>query len=210
MSAFRVGVLVSGSGTNLQAILDTVHGTEDIEVVCVASNKPDAFALERARRAGVETGVFQAADYADRPARDAAMADWLDGRGVQLLVLAGFMEVLDVSFVRHFAGRMINVHPSLLPAFPGIRAIEQAVEHGVRVTGVTVHFVDEGVDTGPIILQEPLELPYAADIAEVEHRVHEIEHRLLPEAVRLIARGAVAIDPDNPRRVLIDGDIHQR
>lgn len=204
----RVGVLVSGSGTNLQAILDTVHGREGVEVVCVGSNKADAFGLERARQAGVETGVFPAADYAERPERDAAMADWLEGHGVELLVLAGFMEVLDRAFVRRFAGRMINVHPSLLPAFAGIRAIEQAVEYGVRVTGVTVHFVDEGVDTGPIILQEAVALPYAADIAAVETLMHEIEHRLLPQAVRLIARGAVRIDPENPRRVLIDGDLH--
>lgn len=204
----RVGVLVSGAGTNLQAVLDTVHGREGIEVVCVASNKAQARGLERAREAGVETGVFAAADYPDRAARDAAMADWLDQRGVGLLVLAGFMEVLDVAFVRRFAGRMINVHPALLPAFPGIRAIEQAMDYGVRVTGVTVHFVDEGVDTGPIILQEAMELPYAADIAAVETRLHEIEHRLLPQAIRLIARGAVRLDPGNPRRVLIDGDQH--
>ena len=204
----RVGVLVSGAGTNLQAVLDSAHGREGIEVVCVASNKAEARGLERARQAGVETGVFAAADYEDRAARDAAMADWLDQHGVGLLVLAGFMEVLDVAFVRRFAGRMINVHPSLLPAFPGIRAIEQAMDYGVRVTGVTVHFVDEGVDSGPIVLQEAMDLPYAADIAAVETRLHEIEHRLLPQAIRLIARGAVRLDPDNPRRVLIDGDQH--
>lgn len=207
-SGLRVGVLVSGAGTNLQAVLDTVHGREGIEVVCVASNREDARGLERARAAGVESGVFARADYEDRASRDAAMAGWLEERGIRLLVLAGFMEVLDVAFVRRFAGRMINVHPSLLPAFPGLRAIEQAIEHGVRVTGVTVHFVDEGVDTGPIILQEAMELPYAADIAAVETRLHEIEHRLLPQAIRLIAHGAVRTDPDNPRRVLIDGDQH--
>jgi phosphoribosylglycinamide formyltransferase-1 len=132
------------------------------------------------------------------------MGDWLEEHEIGLLVLAGFMEVLDASFVRRFGGRMINVHPSLLPAFQGVRAVERALEYGVRVTGVTVHFVDEGVDTGPIILQEPLELPYAADISGVQTRLHEIEHRLLPKAIRLIARGAVRMDPDNPRRVLID------
>ncbi len=204
----RVGVLVSGAGTNLQAVLDSVHGREGIEVVCVASNKAKARGLERARQAGVDTGVFAAAEYGDRAARDAAMADWLDQHEVGLLVLAGFMELLDVAFVRRFAGRMINVHPSLLPAFPGIRPIKEAMDYGVRVTGVTVHFVDEGVDTGPIVLQEAMELPYAADIAAVETRLHEIEHRLLPQAIRLIARGAVRIDPHNPRRVLIDGNVH--
>lgn len=204
MSQLRIGVLVSGTGTNLQAILDTVHGTDGIEVVCVGSNRADALGLQRARDAGVETGVFAGADYASRAERDAAMGDWLEEHEIGLLVLAGFMEVLDASFVRRFAGRMINVHPSLLPAFQGVRAIERALEYGVRVTGVTVHFVDEGVDTGPIILQEPLELPYAADISGVQTRLHEIEHRLLPKAIRLIARGAVRMDPDNPRCVLID------
>ena len=207
-AGLRVGVLVSGAGTNLQAVLDSAHGRDGVEVVCVASNKAEARGLERARAAGVPTEVFAAVDYADRAARDAAMGDWLEQHGVGLLVLAGFMEVLDAAFVRRFAGRMINVHPSLLPAFPGIRAIEQAMAYGVRVTGVTVHFVDEGVDTGPIILQEATELPYAADIAAVETRLHEIEHRLLPQAIRLIARGAVRIDPANPRRVLIDGNVH--
>lgn len=204
MTSFRVGVLVSGAGTNLQAILDTVHGTGGIEVVCVASNRAEALGLERAREAGVHTAVFPAGDYGSRPERDAAMGDWLEERDVDLVVLAGFMEVLDAAFVRRFAGRMINVHPSLLPAFQGARAVEQALEYGVRVTGVTVHFVDEGVDTGPIILQEPLALPYAADISGVETSLHEIEHRLLPQAIRLIARGAVRMDPHNPRRVLID------
>lgn len=204
MTSFRVGVLVSGAGTNLQAILDTVHGAGGIEVVCVASNRAEALGLERAREAGVHTAVFPAGDYGSRPERDAAMGDWLEERDVDLVVLAGFMEVLDAAFVRRFAGRMINVHPSLLPAFQGARAVEQALEYGVRVTGVTVHFVDEGVDTGPIILQEPLALPYAADISGVETSLHEIEHRLLPQAIRLIARGAVRMDPHNPRRVLID------
>jgi phosphoribosylglycinamide formyltransferase-1 len=117
------------------------------------------------------------------------------------------MELLGAGFCTRFGGRMVNVHPSLLPAFPGVRPIEQAVEYGVRVMGVTVHFVDEGVDSGPIILQEAFDpVPYARDIAAVERRVHEIEHRLLPEAVRLIASGRVHIDPDTPRHVRIDGD----
>jgi phosphoribosylglycinamide formyltransferase-1 len=126
---------------------------------------------------------------------------------VGLVVLAGFMELLGSGFVRRFSGRIVNVHPSLLPAFPGVRSIEQALEYGVRVMGVTVHFVDEGVDSGPIILQEAFDpVPYARDIAAVERRVHEIEHRLLPEAVRLIAAGRVHIDPDRPRHVRIDSE----
>jgi phosphoribosylglycinamide formyltransferase 1 len=202
--AFGVAVLISGEGTNLQAILDTVHGREGIEVVCVASSQPQAGGLERAGAAGVETAVFEISSYPDRPARDRALGDWLERQGVDLIVLAGFMELLGSEFIRRFEGRIVNVHPSLLPAFPGVRAIEQALEHGVKVMGVTVHFVDEGVDNGPIILQEAFELAYPSDIAEIEERAHTIEHRLLPRAVRLIAAGAVRLDPDNRRLVRIE------
>jgi phosphoribosylglycinamide formyltransferase-1 len=202
--SFDIAVLVSGEGSNLQALLDAVHGREGIEIVAVAASRPEARALTRAERAGVETGVFALADYEGRAQRDAALADWLDERGPDLLVLAGFMEVLTPEFIRRFAGRMINVHPALLPAFPGVRAIEQALAYGVKVGGVTIHFVDEGVDTGPVLLQEAFDLPYHRDIAEIEERVHQIEHRLLPRAVRLIAQGRVKVDPDNPRLVHVD------
>jgi phosphoribosylglycinamide formyltransferase 1 len=200
---FRIAVLVSGSGTNLQALIDTVHGA-DVEIACVAASRPDARGLERAARAGIQTEVFAQETYGAREARDATMADWLEQRDVQLVVLAGWMELLGSAFVRRFAGRIINVHPSLLPAFPGLRSIEQAVRYGVKATGVTVHFVDEGVDSGAIVLQEALELSYPAAIADIEERVHGVEHRLLPRAVRLIAEGRVRLDPVNPRVVLID------
>jgi phosphoribosylglycinamide formyltransferase 1 len=200
---FRIAVLVSGSGTNLQALIDTVHGA-DIEIACVSASRPDAPALERARRAGVETDVFAEETYGGRDARDAAMADWLEQRDVQLVVLAGWMELLGPAFVRRFAGRIINVHPSLLPAFPGLHSIEKAIRYGVKATGVTVHFVDEGVDSGAIVLQEALGLSYPAAIADIEERVHAVEHRLLPRAVRLIAEGRVRLDAENPRVVLID------
>jgi phosphoribosylglycinamide formyltransferase 1 len=203
--SFRVAVLVSGEGSNLQAILDKVHGREGVEVVCVGSNRASARGLERARAVGVETGVFEAAEHGgDRAARDRALADWLDSHELDLLVLAGFMEILSPEFIRRFQGRIINVHPSLLPAFRGIRAIEQALEHGVRVAGVTVHFVDEGVDSGPIILQQAFELPYSAELEATEESVHAIEHELLPRAIRLLASGAVRVDPDDPRRVSIE------
>jgi phosphoribosylglycinamide formyltransferase-1 len=204
--SLRVGVLVSGEGSNLQAILDSVHGREGIEVVGVASTRAEARGLERARRAGVEAEVFAAPDRDDRPARDAALAAWLDERGVELVVLAGWMQILGGEFNRHFAGRMINVHPSLLPAFPGLRPIEQAIDYGVKVMGVTVHFVEEDVDAGPIILQEAFDVfPYSGDIAAIERRVHEIEHRLLPRAVSLIAAGRVRVDPASPRHVIVEG-----
>ncbi len=209
-AGLRVAVLVSGEGTNLQAILDSVHGREGIEVVGVASSRPGPRALERARAAGVETAVFAAGDHHDRSARDAALERWLVERDVGLVVLAGFMELLSPPFCERFKQRIINVHPALLPAFRGLRAIERAVEQGVKVTGVTVHFVDEGVDSGPIILQRAIELAYPAAIEEIERRIHEIEHELLPEAIRLIARGAVRVDPSSPRRVLIEDSTDAR
>ena len=200
MSApFRVGVLASGSGTNLQVLLDA----SDIDVVAVASDKPEAGALERARAAGVETAVFPRADFADRAARDAAIADWLDERGVGLVVSAGYMQLLSPEFLARFEQRVINVHPALLPAFPGLDPISEALDYGAKVTGVTVHFIDEGVDTGPIILQRALEVGDAADRTTLHDRLRPLEHELLPEAVRLIAAGRVEFDPANPRRVLI-------
>ena len=204
--AFRVAVLVSGTGTNLQAILDEVHGREGIEVVGVGSSSPDARGLERAHQAGVQSEVFELGVYAERDERDRALAEWLDAREVDLVALAGFMELLGSDFIRRFRGRIINVHPSLLPAFPGVHAIEQALAHGVKLIGVTVHFVDEGVDSGPIILQEAIELSYPSEIAEVEDRVHGVEHRLLPQAITLIAEGRVRVDPDNPRLVMIESE----
>jgi phosphoribosylglycinamide formyltransferase 1 len=201
---FRIAVLVSGSGTNLQAILDSVHGCNGIEVVAVASSKPDVRALERARAAGVETGVFATGDYGGGEARDAALADWLAERAVDLVVLAGFMELLSPGFLRRFPQRVINVHPALLPAFPGAHPIEDQLAYGVKVGGVTVHYVDEGVDSGSIILQEAVPLPYTRGQDDVLERLHETEHRLLPRAIRLIARGAVRLDRDNPRLVHVD------
>ncbi len=191
---FRVGVLASGAGSNLQALIEKVHGRDGLEIACVGSNKPEAPALARASNADIETGVFPAADYPDREARDVALADWIDEHGVHLVVLAGFMEILSPGLIARFRGRIVNVHPSLLPAFPGLRSIEQALDYGAKVTGVTVHFVEEGVDSGPIIMQEAFELPYHRDIEAVETRVHEIEHELLPRVVRLIAAGAVEVE----------------
>ncbi|MEV4423219.1 phosphoribosylglycinamide formyltransferase [Patulibacter sp. NPDC049589] len=184
----RVGVLASGEGTNLQALLDTVHGHE-AEVVALACDKPDARALIRAAGAGVPTRVFPRADHPTREDRDAAIAAWLGAEGVELVVLAGYMAILTPVFVGAFEGRIVNVHPSLLPAFPGIRAIEQAIAHGVEVFGVTVHLVDDGVDTGRILLQDAVRIPGAPDAAAVHDALRPLEHRLLPEAVRRAARG---------------------
>ena len=199
--SLRVGVLASGSGTNLQVLLDA----PDVDVVAVASDKPDAPALERARAAGVETAVFPRSDYEDRHDRDLAMAHWLQERGVGLVVLAGYMQLVSSAFLATFADRVINVHPALLPAFPGLGAIEQAIAYGAKVTGVTVHFVDEGMDTGPIILQRALDVGDTTDPEELHDRLRPIEHELLPAAVGLIAEGRISFDPANPRRVVITG-----
>ena len=199
-----IAVLVSGTGTNLQALLDTVHERE-ARVVAVASSVAGVPALERAAAREVPTAVFARADYPDRIARDEALADWLHARGARLVVLAGYMALLSDQFLARFPGAVINVHPALLPAFPGLHAVEQALSYGVRVFGVTVHFVNSGVDTGPVILQRAVELPGATNPDEVLAALRPLEHALLPEAVRLFARDALSIDPENPRRILIDG-----
>jgi phosphoribosylglycinamide formyltransferase-1 len=200
-------VLASGGGTNLQAILDQLHGgDEGIEVVGVGSDKADATALERAKKVGVETGVFPAADYEDRVARDQALGNWIEEREPDLVVLAGYMQLLSPGFVARFRNRVINVHPALLPAFPGIDALQQAIDHGSKITGVTVHFVDEGVDSGPIILQRPVPVAPSRDWDETEMAIHATEHALLPETIRLIAAGRVSFDESNPRVVRIESE----
>ena len=200
---FRIAVLASGGGTNLQAILDRLHGKDGIEVVGVASDKPGAQALERATKAGVETCVFPASMHPDRHSRDMAVADWLTERDVDLVVLAGYMQLLSHEFVMRFPHRIVNVHPALLPAFPGLEAVQQALDHGSTITGVTVHFVDDGVDSGPIIFQRPVPVPPSRDWEELEEAIHATEHELLPEAIRMIAAGRVSIDLNNPRLVVI-------
>jgi phosphoribosylglycinamide formyltransferase 1 len=198
---FGVGVLASGAGSNLQAILDRVHGRE-VEVVGVGSDKPGAQALARAEAAGVPTATFPRAEYSDREARDRAMAAWLRSQGAELIVLAGYMQLVTPAFLDAFPLRVINVHPALLPAFPGLRAVEQALEYGVKVFGVTVHFVDAGTDTGPVILQRAVELPDAADAEAVRAALRPLEHDLLTAAVTLIADGRVHVEP-GARRVQV-------
>jgi phosphoribosylglycinamide formyltransferase 1 len=196
-----VAVLASGVGTNLQALLDTVHGRDGVQIVAVASDTAGAAALGRAERAGVPTRVFRRAQYdGDREARDRAMASWLVERKARLVVLAGYMQLVGPAFLARFPDAVINVHPALLPAFPGLDAVGQALAYGVKVFGVSVHFVDEGVDTGPVILQRAIELPDAREPEDVLPRLHEIEHALLPEVVRLIARGEVRIEGGGERR----------
>jgi phosphoribosylglycinamide formyltransferase 1 len=178
-----IGVLVSGNGTNLQALLDA-----RLPVTAVASNRKEAYALVRARAAGVPTATFGLDCHADRAERDLVMATWLEEHGVELVVLAGYMHLLTKPFLQRFPGRIVNVHPSLLPAFPGAHAIDDALAAGVETTGVSVHYVDEGVDTGPLIAQAQVLVEPRETLVE---RIHAVEHRLLPEVVRdlcLVAR----------------------
>jgi phosphoribosylglycinamide formyltransferase-1 len=204
VSSFRIVVLASGSGTNLRAILDQLHGRDGVAVVGVGSDKPGAGALERAVAAGVDTAVFPADAYEDRIGRDAALADWVESRHADLVVLAGYMQLLSEPFVTRFRNRVVNVHPALLPAFPGLDAIGQALAAGVEETGVTVHFVDEGVDTGPPIAQRRVPVPASRDRAQLERLIHAVEHQLYPEAIRMIAEGRVRIGGGDSKVVLID------
>jgi phosphoribosylglycinamide formyltransferase 1 len=171
-----IGVLVSGEGTNLQALIDA-----GLPIAAVASNKQRAPALARAEAAAIAARAFELDRYADRAARDREMADWLLLRGVELVVLAGYMHLLTSEFLDRFPERIVNVHPSLLPEFPGARAIDDALAAGVETTGVTVHYVDDGLDTGAVIRQEPLAVEPRATLVE---RIHAVEHRILPEVVR--------------------------
>jgi phosphoribosylglycinamide formyltransferase 1 len=182
-----IGVLVSGRGTNLQALVD-----DGLPIAAVASNKAGVQALERARDAGVEVAVFALEDFANREERDAAMGAWLFEHGVELVACAGYMQLLTPRFLDLFPGRIVNVHPSLLPAFPGTTPIEDALAAGVSETGVTVHFVDEGVDSGPMILQARIRVEEEDTADTLRARLHEVEHRLLPYGVRLVLEGKVA------------------
>ena len=200
----RVGVLVSGRGSNLQALLDaSARPDYPAGVVVVLSDRERAAALERARAAGVEALYVNPKDFADREAFDLALVRELTARRVGLVCTAGFMRILSVAFTRAFAGRAMNIHPSLLPAFPGLHAQRQALDHGVKIAGATVHFLDDGaVDTGPIILQSSV--PVQPDDTEdtLAARILSEEHRLYPEAVRLFAEGRLAIAG---RRVVVRG-----
>jgi phosphoribosylglycinamide formyltransferase 1 len=185
----RVGVLVSGTGSNLQALLDA--DLAPAEIACVVSNRPGVRALDRATAAGKPALVVDHKAFAGREPFEAALAEVLDAHRVEAVVLAGFMRLLTAGFVDRYRDRMINIHPSLLPAFPGVDGPKQAFEHGAKVAGATVHFVDGGLDSGPIILQAAVPVLDEDDVDALRHRILVEEHRLLPEAVRLLARGAL-------------------
>ncbi len=192
---------MSGSGTNLQSLIDTVHAPGGpIEIVQVVASRPDALAVERAGAAGIPTQVVALAGR-EREERDRELAAVVESARPGLVVLAGWMSILTGAFLDRFPDRVVNLHPSLLPAFPGMHAIEQALEWGVRYTGVTVHFAEEQVDGGPPILQEPVPVMYGDSAEALTERIREVEHRLVPEVVRLFAAGRVRRDPVERRRV---------
>ena len=189
-----IGVLISGRGSNLQSIIDAIAaGRLDAQIAVVVSNRAEAAGLQRARDAGIEALHLPARDYADRDAYDRALADVLKARGVELVCLAGFMRLVGVPLLGAFPNRILNIHPSLLPAFPGLDAQRQALEHGVRVTGATVHFVNTDLDDGPIVLQRAVPVLDSDTVETLAARVLVEEHRLYPEAISLVLEGGWSI-----------------
>jgi phosphoribosylglycinamide formyltransferase-1 len=196
----RIAVLVSGSGTNLQALLD--HPVCGSRIALVLSDRPGVMALERAEARGVEPAVLRPEDFEGRERFDRAVTDLLRDRGIDVVVTAGYMRLLGPAMLETYGGRWLNVHPSLLPAFPGMHGVADALAYGAKVTGVTVFLVDEGVDTGPVVLQEAIEVRDDDDWDSLEARVHEVEHRLLPAATAALVEGRIRVDG---RKVTIDG-----
>lgn len=192
----KIAVFASGNGSNLQALIDTLHvpAEVDIEIVVVISDRKGAYALERARRASIPTVVVRVHDYPTRNAFDDAISHIVETYQAELLVLAGFMRLFQPAFVRRYAGRIVNIHPALLPAFPGTHGIRDALDYGVKVTGVTVHFVDEGMDTGPIIAQVPVFVEPDDTEETLAARIHAVEHRLYPEVIRALAEKRVHVE----------------
>jgi phosphoribosylglycinamide formyltransferase-1 len=174
-----IGVLASGEGTNLQALIDA-----GLPIACVASNRSEAWALERARRAGIETAVFDAADYDSREERDVALAEWLQSHGVELVVCAGYMHLFRKPFFDHYGGRIVNTHSAPLPEFPGAHPVEDVLAAGVSETAATVHYVDEGIDTGPVITAEKVPVYSGDSVETLRRRVQAVEHRILPAVIR--------------------------
>ncbi|AGA68735.1 formyltetrahydrofolate-dependent phosphoribosylglycinamide formyltransferase [Desulfitobacterium dichloroeliminans LMG P-21439] len=189
----RIGVLASGRGSNLQALIEVwKQGMLGADIVAVGSDREDALALQRAQDVGVLNQAFPLRNYGTRGEQEGAILSWLREQGVELLVLAGFMRVLSKEFLQACQIPVINIHPSLLPAFQGLHAQRQAVEYGVKLSGCTVHYVDEGLDSGPIILQEAVAVLPDDTEASLSDRILEVEHRIYPEAVKLVATGRVS------------------
>ncbi len=191
MGKMRVAVFASGSGTNLQAIIDA--DIQTIEIAVVFTNNPDAYAIERAKKHNIQVEIIDHKNYKTREEYEKHIIEVLDPYKLNLIVLAGFMRILSTVFVRAYKNKIVNIHPALLPSFPGINAVRQALEYGVKYTGVTVHFVDEGVDTGPIILQSVVEIEDEDTEDTLLEKIHEVEHRIYPKAIELISSGEIEV-----------------
>jgi len=198
----KVAVLVSGNGSNLQAIIDRIETDKiNARIACVVSNNPNAYALARTARLGIPTVILEKRFYGKRREYDTALVEILKNHGIELVVLAGFMQILTDVMVDAFPHAIINIHPALLPAFPGLNAQKQALDYGVRFSGCTVHFVDHGTDTGPIILQAAVPVLQDDTVDALSKRIQKEEHRIFPEAIRLFAESKISI---KGRQVLID------
>ena len=191
MGKMRVAVFASGSGTNLQAIIDA--DIQTIEIAVVFTNNPDAYAIERAKKHNIQVEIIDHKNYKTREEYEKHIIKVLGPYKLNLIVLAGFMRILSTVFVRAYKNKIVNIHPALLPSFPGINAVRQALEYGVKYTGVTVHFVDEGVDTGPIILQSVVEIEDEDTEDTLLEKIHEVEHRIYPKAIELISSGEIEV-----------------
>lgn len=197
-SPLKIGVLLSGSGTNLQAIIDRIEeGSLDASIELVVSSRPSVYGIERARVAGLKTLVLSKEDYADPIAADERIAQALLERGCEYVIMAGYMRMVHEPLLKAFPNRVVNLHPALLPSFPGAHAIQEAYERGVKVTGVTVHFANADYDAGPIIAQAPVVVQEGWTQDELEAAIHEVEHVLYPDTIQLLARGCVEVRPDN-------------
>ena len=203
----KLGVLVSGGGTNLQAIIDCIEaGTLNASICCVISNNPDAFALTRAKKHDIPTLLHENIGFADRREYDAVTVNILRGHGVELVILAGYMRILTDTMIKAFPDAIINIHPALLPAFPGLHAQQQALDYGVRYSGCTVHFVDCGTDTGPVILQSVVPVEQDDTEESLSVRIQKVEHRTFPAAIKLYADGKIKVEGRHVR-ILADADI---
>ncbi len=191
MKKMRVAVFASGSGTNLQAIIDA--NIETIDIVLVFSNKADAYAIERAKKRDIPVEIIDHKSFETREEFDQAVVNAIESYNLDLIVLAGYMRILSPVFVRAYKNKIVNIHPALLPSFPGINSGRQALEYGVKYTGVTVHYVDEGVDTGPIILQDIVKIEDADTEESLLEKIHQVEHQIYPEALELISSGNLEI-----------------
>ncbi|NBI29851.1 phosphoribosylglycinamide formyltransferase [Chengkuizengella marina] len=195
MSSFRIAVFASGSGSNFQAIFDHINQQKlDIHIELLVCDRPGAKVIERAEKAGIPVFAFCPKDYPSREGYEQEIVNKLQEKQINLIVLAGYMRLVTDTLVKSYYGKMINIHPSLLPSFTGLDAIGQAFEYGVKVTGVTVHFVDNGMDTGPIIKQEPVNIHETDTIEELEQNIHKVEHRIYPEVIDWIAGGRVKLE----------------